>query len=61
MAVVWKYCCKRAVVELKHLPMGMDPIKDPRTVEKWFVNFRDSGCKLVIPTLSMQKRKGNTA
>eukprot|EP00957_Ditylum_brightwellii_P015187 1143942-Ditylum_brightwellii.AAC.1 len=58
MAVFWKNCCKRAVEELKHLPMGMDPIKDPRAVERWFVDFRDSSCKLVIPSLSMHKRKG---
>eukprot|EP00957_Ditylum_brightwellii_P169721 12918378-Ditylum_brightwellii.AAC.1 len=36
--------------------MGMDPIKDPRTVERWFVDFRDSGCMLVIPALSNHKR-----
>eukprot|EP00957_Ditylum_brightwellii_P022393 1689544-Ditylum_brightwellii.AAC.1 len=34
MAVLWKDCYKRAVKELKHLPMGIDPIKDPRTVER---------------------------
>ena len=56
-AVFWKDCCRRAVNELEHLPMGLDPVKDPRTVERWFVDFRDSGCRLVIPALSMQKRK----
>eukprot|EP00957_Ditylum_brightwellii_P161314 12282673-Ditylum_brightwellii.AAC.1 len=42
---------------MKHLPMGMDSLKDPRTVERWFVDFRDSSCKLVILALSMQKRR----
>eukprot|EP00957_Ditylum_brightwellii_P190314 14487107-Ditylum_brightwellii.AAC.1 len=60
MTVSLKDRFKRAVKELKHLPMGMDPIKDPRAVERWFVDFRDSNCKLVIPALSMQKRKEKT-
>eukprot|EP00978_Attheya_sp_CCMP212_P007745 scaffold18000_cov44-Attheya_sp.AAC.3 len=49
----WADCCEEAITALKYMPSGISPPKSERIILNWFVDFRQNGRRLVVPSVSM--------
>eukprot|EP00978_Attheya_sp_CCMP212_P024028 scaffold74802_cov56-Attheya_sp.AAC.1 len=49
----WADCCEEAITALKYMPVGISPPKCERIIRNWFVDFRQNGRRLVVPSISM--------
>eukprot|EP00957_Ditylum_brightwellii_P070352 5344599-Ditylum_brightwellii.AAC.1 len=52
-------CCEAAISALRKVPMDIPPLKSHKTIQKWYVEFRDSKRKVVVPSVPIKGKRRN--
>ena len=55
--IKWDNCCQNAINKIRVCPQPLPHISNSRILQKWFVNFRDNGNKLIVPSMMNETSK----
>lgn len=55
--VNWMTCCQSAVDNLSQFPMGVKPLKSEQEVRQCYIDFRQNGRRINVPSVSMANLK----